>query len=536
MSSTVLNEKYKRPDNYLIELSVNEIDAMPNDTLFYIRILSSNDNEYYIPLRKIGSFYEKHEPNPIHMFNIKILNDDPSLDRTVSYSLSLLKIMSSNHNIFLPIDLSNSIHLNRFVSKINDRVEPLRDPEQYKRPDGTDIYRKREFPNNNKIYYLYIYSYRHSIHYFFPFVQYRIGVSPFYEEIIFIKFISNEFVVPVIVDLNDFIGYVDRSQILVQNESTGLLASSSELAMPREKSTKTFQMPTIHEDGSSSIPPMPPRGSYAPSSSIPPMPSYGSRVSYASSSSIPPMPSYGSHGSYASSSGTIGPTKNAFVFDFDCTITSKHFFYFTHDYETFKKMYPYVSYPTNETDTNETDMINMIMGGEERIRLIKNMINTLVSKNCEVHIASRGVKKDIIEFLKKIGIINIADDHITGGETPKIEVLQKLIATKNVFYADDDKDEHSLFVENNHCIAKIINEKLVGCNIGSKKYIFMDGLLKNGLGIELSDMPTIYDFVYNLFEGIEINDVFKNELAGGHNSMYKYKFIKYNTKNINNLA
>lgn len=201
-------------------------------------------------------------------------------------------------------------------------------------------------------------------------------------------------------------------------------------------------------------------------------------------------------------------TQNKFIFDFDCTLTSTHLFYLLNntpqfvtlfgsdlvsDFDSFVTLFK--NYFIRGIDGGASDpqnkllFINLIFGSWERLEAIKQMF-TKIGKN-NLYIASRGIKEQIISVLNYVGLKNLVDEsHITGGDVLKVHVLNNQITNHNVFYMDDDHEEHEEFVKGINLMKTSSNDILAvyNCIPSEKTYTFYNGLVKNkagGISIEV---------------------------------------------------
>jgi hypothetical protein len=200
---------------------------------------------------------------------------------------------------------------------------------------------------------------------------------------------------------------------------------------------------------------------------------------------------------------------NYFIFDFDCTLTYTHFYYFVHDLETYCKKFKIVLTDEIKNTQQEiikyikgeyipsiyttTHFIDLIFGGDKRLQMIKNFLNVLGLDN--VFIASRGIKNDIAKCVDLIGI-KIPHAHIFDYQTPKINVLNYLISQRNIFYIDDDKKEHGEFMldlKPTNRFPFVLSEKNSHC------YVFMNSLMKEGNGITAEQIELIINF-YKIYK------------------------------------
>lgn len=248
--------------------------------------------------------------------------------------------------------------------------------------------------------------------------------------------------------------------------------------------------------------------------------------------------------------------ENAYIFDFDCTLTARHFFAFVNGYNKFIEMYytptTYFSMIAPELRINFTKyfkgeiesiparddshkqelkklLIETIFGDEERIELLKSLFESVGRDN--LYIASRGIKEQIIRLLNYVGL-PVADnsessglilsENITGNETPKEKVMERLLnAGKNVFYADDDKTEYSKFIkENTEHLTKPVDDGSIityRYKLGNF-YKFYTKLSKDGFGgIPEEDLKRLTTMAFPM-------------MGGSTNSNYHQKYLKYKAK------
>jgi hypothetical protein len=198
---------------------------------------------------------------------------------------------------------------------------------------------------------------------------------------------------------------------------------------------------------------------------------------------------------------------NNFVFDFDCTLTYTHFYYFTNDLDTYCKKFKVeqtdkiknlqvsiIKYLKEDTKINLyllEQFIELIFGGNDRLKMIKQFLCKLNLNN--VYIASRGNKNDICKCVDLLGI-KISHNNIFGNETPKVNVINNLINKGNVFYVDDDRFEHIEFIRNLLIIDKF---PMTIAQKNNNNYVFMNSLMKEGSGLTLEQINLILHF-YNI--------------------------------------
>jgi hypothetical protein len=200
----------------------------------------------------------------------------------------------------------------------------------------------------------------------------------------------------------------------------------------------------------------------------------------------------------------------AYVFDFDCTLTARHFYYYIHNFNAFERMYGaglttdketqkrinefYVGYFKNNEELDQvkdvkyrTNFLNLIFGRKERLEEIINMFDRIGREN--LYIASRGDKSQILKLLRyTFGIDDLSafikDENVFGGVN-KTEILKNIFKDKNIFYVDDDHEEHNYFVRD----LSSAFEKITGYGVDkyidkktNKIYTFYNDLTKNKEG------------------------------------------------------
>ena len=105
------------------------------------------------------------------------------------------------------------------------------------------------------------------------------------------------------------------------------------------------------------------------------------------------------------------------VFDFDCTITKRHFYHFLNSSKHFKKLYdinltclrqatkPYFNGLINNISESDLNLfIDIIMGGQQRLDMLKLFFYKLRSSGIVLHISSRGTYKQIVNCLRLLNL------------------------------------------------------------------------------------------------------------------------------------
>ena len=149
------------------------------------------------------------------------------------------------------------------------------------------------------------------------------------------------------------------------------------------------------------------------------------------------------------------------IFDFDCTLTTKHFYHFMNinnkildskvleyidDIDNFKKVIE--TGCNNITDIFKQILINEFFGGNERLEKLKEVLQKLKEYNCRIIIASKGKHNQIISLLKCLGLFEMFDE-IHGDLSTKIELIYEKISnkTKYLYYFDDDRRDNDSLIK-----------------------------------------------------------------------------------------
>lgn len=208
--------------------------------------------------------------------------------------------------------------------------------------------------------------------------------------------------------------------------------------------------------------------------------------------------------------------KKCFVFDFDCTLTYTHWFYFLHDFDKYLKKYgiqPYLSeYLANLhnkgnksnkgnnklTSYEKQVLLSVIMGGKKRIDMLNTFLKILIRNGYSLFIASRGYLDDILYLLKLSGIkanmfkyINARSyENEVMSKDAFLCVLYRRGYTK-IRYVDDTDTEHEKFITSGYC--PISAPSLGGMKIDYVYYGSNIGLQKESLGLTLKMMKIILE-------------------------------------------
>lgn len=174
-------------------------------------------------------------------------------------------------------------------------------------------------------------------------------------------------------------------------------------------------------------------------------------------------------------------TKRCIIFDFDCTLTKTHFYYFTSEFNTYKRMYlddeningkkfffannqlvnmsmndiinlqQYIStniWKIKRTEVNNFILneeqkklfINIIFGGSKRIEILKKYFDFFKNNNIDIHISTRGYYAHVNWCLKIIGLDGYIKD-INSMSGTRIFEDDKFVFYKSRDLAGDSEEQ-----------------------------------------------------------------------------------------------
>lgn len=187
--------------------------------------------------------------------------------------------------------------------------------------------------------------------------------------------------------------------------------------------------------------------------------------------------------------------KKCIVFDFDCTLTYTHYYYYINDLEKYKT--DWFTKLDKEYTKNINDIIlkdmqnnfnwnkykdnltNILFGGEERLDNIINFLTLLKENGYDIYISSRGICNDIYKVLEFYDIKKYVQEVNANDNTnvcPQMHKAMYIMHLKKkygvIYYVDDDESDNYSILKNN--IHADITYKYFGKNIG---------LIKNGNGL-----------------------------------------------------
>ena len=207
------------------------------------------------------------------------------------------------------------------------------------------------------------------------------------------------------------------------------------------------------------------------------------------------------------------------VFDFDCTLTKRHFYHFLNNQSKFKKLYnkeftdwkkikelkervkPYFEDRSCFISDNDIkSILNIIIGGINRLKIIKSMLNKLYNNKVHLHISSRGFTNEIYKFLRLYNLENYfnfvngcrntyillndknGDKYIknTIKTNGKIDFFKRFIIDRYNFitYIDDDQKEHNIMKK--YWKYNFIDslQRDIGGGISEKEIIIIENIYK----------------------------------------------------------
>jgi len=160
------------------------------------------------------------------------------------------------------------------------------------------------------------------------------------------------------------------------------------------------------------------------------------------------------------------------IFDFDHTLTIKHYYHFMRCNIALRNNYMLDCYKNNdnffkEYNINENlekfllskkqhiaytkDDFISYMFGLDRIKLLDDLLSYLYKKGYTLVIASRGNRENIIMCLKYIGFdIYFNNENIYGNEIYKYDLVTSILDNNDILYIDDTHDVHDMIININN--------------------------------------------------------------------------------------
>lgn len=226
--------------------------------------------------------------------------------------------------------------------------------------------------------------------------------------------------------------------------------------------------------------------------------------------------------------------KTCIVFDFDCTVTYRHMYFFLNDVDNFNKMYEvpgmnkdqiralsnairsiyiknkkFVSHDkliqdklSLPSDSILNKFIDIIFGGFERVDILNKFLKRYHENGIDLHISSRGHLREIILALRITGLFDYFTtihstldkliyqkngSRIVQYDQAKDKLIMYMLKHQydNVFYIDDTHLEHERLKSDlaNYCSCTGYEQCALLVDIDIKNYIFINTLTKNGSGI-----------------------------------------------------
>lgn len=195
------------------------------------------------------------------------------------------------------------------------------------------------------------------------------------------------------------------------------------------------------------------------------------------------------------------------IFDFDHTLTIKHYYHFMRCNVALRNNYMLDMYKDNKNffeDYKINDNLKNFllskkqhitytknefidyMFGLERIKLIDNLLSYLYTKGVKLIIASRGDKDNIKMCLKYIGFdIYFDNDNIYGNEISKYDLILSLIMDNDILYIDDSHDTHDNIIGINNDDKMIDIYYYEGLVNGKKYYYIHPKYESDGINIKI---------------------------------------------------
>jgi len=255
--------------------------------------------------------------------------------------------------------------------------------------------------------------------------------------------------------------------------------------------------------------------------------------------------------------------KHLVVFDFDCTLTTKHYYHYINDYKYFRTKEQWKSevlefrrdeliHTLNTRAINEEHkniLINEFFGGEERFNLLVSGINKLRQQGCTIIIASRGKKSEIENLLYCIEQSNLFNK-IFDREMDKTKLILTNITNgdyKAIYYMDDDSREHEKLLDiiletpihesSNIFFYVNIRSDDIDAPVHVKsnfQYNFYNKLKKEAYGLSKEEIRQILEYINsNAYYLQETQIVSSNAQDSSEQTELKQKYLKYKMKYLN---
>ena len=244
------------------------------------------------------------------------------------------------------------------------------------------------------------------------------------------------------------------------------------------------------------------------------------------------------------------------VFNFDCTLITKHLYYFLHELENINFDSKFGPIPldikalrndfknNNITPTVKTHMINHFFGGNERIRKLKEFLTDLKKNGSYIIIASFSFEGDILKLLNKVGLGDFFDEiygrHnlLLNSKLGKIGLLYNFISNKqykNLFYFDYDSRDHSALKYKFPDVKHIDTSYFTTAKLNHVNYHYFNKLHINSEGLQIEDLDLISEYIYKQsmlvkLHVVPIEKCKKYSTAEQSHSSWVNKYLKYKQK------
>ena len=131
--------------------------------------------------------------------------------------------------------------------------------------------------------------------------------------------------------------------------------------------------------------------------------------------------------------------KSAVIFDFDCTLTTEHMYYFYANGRDGNAALSRVPLREVVSSGNTLEFIRFFFGGEERLRLLKRMLSEL-AKTSIIYVSTMGIVEDVKIALDITGLTKYFCCGCQGGvyNSNKAKFIRNVYnAGYNIYYIDD---------------------------------------------------------------------------------------------------
>ena len=203
------------------------------------------------------------------------------------------------------------------------------------------------------------------------------------------------------------------------------------------------------------------------------------------------------------------------IFDFDCTLTMRHYYHFLRNQNLWKDMYRGYEYNSVTAsvilglgtipEQSKEYIVDAIWGGHDRVENIRELLKYLKTMGYDLAVSSRGKKYEIatalniIDCKKYFSVIQGSDGVLSqdgvSQYSRKTDFIKRYVFKNydKVIYIDDDSDEHKevtkFLVTYRQGIIFENNDQYEIIRNGDLEYVFIKSLDKN-IGGGIGELET----------------------------------------------